>query len=106
MLKEGGVVIPDRCGSFTGSFHVRRYRPNYCTGYENEVVRDVPVEKLFTAPDWLAKAASRDNFDRFEIEPYYDEFIISVIHKNEEKWVMAFAVRTDHEFASNWRYSQ
>lgn len=84
-------------------YHVRQYRPNYFSGFENEVYHNVSWE-VITAVPFMANFR-HGKFQRFEIEPYGKEFIISAIFSDGESWVAAFAVSADHEFAKDWRYA-
>lgn len=87
------------------SYHVRQYRPDYFSGFENEVVRDVPYEGILGAP-WCKNFVHSD-FDRFTIRPYGSngELIIEAHFRSGKSWVVGFAVPADHPFARNWRYT-
>jgi hypothetical protein len=82
--------------------HVRQYRPNFVTGFENEVCRDVEEADILQCP-WF-DSFRRDGFVKFTIEPYHDEKIISAHYDDGKSWVAAFAVPIDHPLANDWRY--
>lgn len=84
-------------------WHVRQYRPNFFSGFTNGVVRDVPYDDILKAP-WFENFR-HDGFERFSIEPYYDEQIIEAHYRDGEHMVAGFAVAADHPFASDWRYA-
>ena len=90
-------------------YHVRQYRPAYFTGFENDVLRDVPYDAILTAP-WCENF-KHSGLDRFTIKPYrtfedgpYKELIIEAHYKSGEHWVVGFAVETTAPFADDWRY--
>ena len=90
-------------------YHVRQYRPAYFSGFENEVMRDVPYDEILGAP-WCKNFVHSD-FDRFTITPYrtikdgpYRGLIIEAHYKGGEHWVVGFAVETTQPFADDWRY--
>lgn len=90
-------------------FHVRQHRPAYFSGFNNDVIRDVPRDAITSVP-WCGNFKHSD-FDHFTVEPYrsqengpYKELIIEAHYKSGEHWVVGFAVETTHPFATNWRY--
>lgn len=83
-------------------FHVRQYRPNFVSGFENAVCRDVNESEILDCP-WF-KNFRYEGFERFEIAPYGDEKIISACYTDGNNWVAGFAIPVDHLFAENWRY--
>lgn len=90
-------------------FHVRQYRPNYFTGFENIVVRDVPEDQILQVKflrDWEARDAEDCiGFKEWLIEPYPSgELLISATYANGQRWVAAFAVDAAHPMAKDWRY--
>jgi len=87
-----------------GLFHVRQYRPNYFSGFENEVVRDVPWDKILEVP-WMENFR-HEGFDRFTVEKYGTEWIIQAHYRDGAHWVAGFAIETTHPFAENWRYKK
>lgn len=90
---------------------VRQYRPNYFSGFENAVVRDVLYDDITNVP-W-SDGFKQADFKNFVIEPYNgDELIISAKYENGESWVVGFAL-PDHSvmvsnngdlMRDNWRY--
>ena len=90
----------------TDLYHVRQYRPNYFTGFINDVVYNKTYDQITEAP-WFDnfKHGHDGGFEKFVIEPYGgEEFIISAYYKNGVHWVVGFAVKADSKFASDWRY--
>ena len=86
-------------------YHVRQYRPNYFSGYDNEVVHNIEYADILSVP-WCENFKS-DLFDHFSISKYNeDELIIEAHYKNREHWVVGFAVDTKNAFAQNWRYKK
>jgi hypothetical protein len=86
------------------TYHVRQYRPNYFSGFDNAVVRDVSREAILQAP-WF-RNFEREGFDHFSVEPCSSgELIISAHYKDGAHWVAGFAVSIKHELAKNWRYA-
>jgi hypothetical protein len=99
----------------TDLYHVRQYRPSFCSGFENAVVHDASYEKITEAPWFRNFQHEHDGgFEKFEIEPYGDELIISAIYKNGKHWVAGFAIKTDSKaeapdgglLVDNWRYKR
>jgi|SRR5882672_8036503 len=94
-------------------YAVRQYRPGYCTGFENSVLKNIEYGKILEAP-WLVNF-KHSNFAKFTIEPYTnDELIISAKYANDESWIAGFALPMDsNEIApdgglliNNWRYRE
>ena len=90
---------------------VRQYRPNYFSGFDNDVVRGVEYDDITKAP-WMENFKHK-GFTEFKVEPYSgDELIISAHYENGEHWVAAFALPEDSNEMSNngdllrdnWRY--
>ena len=87
----------------TTRYHVRQYRPAFFSGFENEVIRDVPYEGILEAP-WCENF-KHDDFDHFSISKYGNgELIVEAHYKSGEHWVVGFAIDSAHPFASDWRY--
>jgi hypothetical protein len=85
-------------------YHVRQYRPNFFSGFHNDVVRDVEYDDILKAP-WFENFRHK-GFEKFTISPYDGELIIEAHYANGEHWVAGFAVAVDDPFASNWRYKE
>jgi hypothetical protein len=85
-------------------WHVRQYRPNYFSGFENAVCRDVEEDDILKC-SWFENFR-HEGFERFEIAPYGDEKIISAHYADGNGWVAGFAIPVDHPFAKDWRYSK
>lgn len=90
---------------------VRQYRPNFVTGFNNAVVRDVSYEDI-TKCEWFENF-KHSGFKEFVIKPYNgDELIISAHYYDGKHWVVGFALPMDSETMSNngdlmrdnWRY--
>src|ERR1700722_3374398 len=90
---------------------VRQYRPNYCTGFEDAVYKDVPYDRITEVP--FCANFKHSGFDHFIVEPYSgDELMVSAKYTNGESWVVAFALPdnsndrlSDGELLrENWRY--
>jgi hypothetical protein len=86
------------------TYLVRQYRPNYFSGFTNKVVRDVNYDDIINVP-WADNFRHSD-FEKFTIEPYGKELIISAHYKDGKSWVVGFAVDSDAEFAKDWRYQE
>ena len=84
-------------------YHVRQYRPNFFSGFDNAVIHNVTKDEILSAP-WF-RNFEHEGFAQFTVELYGNgELIISAKYKNGESWVAGFAVSTDSEMANNWRY--
>ena len=89
---------------------VRQYRPNYFSGFENAVCRDVTYEGITQVP-WCDNF-KHDGFKEFKIESYGNELIISAYYEDGERWVVGFALPMGSEamalegglLRDNWRY--
>lgn len=88
-------------------WHIRQYRPNYFSGLDTEVYRDLDFDKLLDADSVpFLNNFKHDGFIDFKIEPYSNgEMIISAKYKNGESWVAAFACQSNHPLADGWRYA-
>lgn len=84
-------------------YHVRQYRPNYFSGFENEVVRDVAFDDILKC-SWF-KNFEQHGFEHFSFCQYGDELLISAHYENGEHWVAGFAIPIDKPLAADWRYS-
>jgi hypothetical protein len=96
-------------------FHVRQYRPAFCTGFTNAVMRDVPRNEVLSAP-WLENF-KHDDFECFEIEGergYGDEQFIMARYRSGKRYVAGFVLPADSRtpapdgglLADNWRYKE
>lgn len=83
-------------------WHARQYRPAYFTGFEDGVAYDLGYDEI-TTPPWF-RNFEHDDFDRWEIEPYGAELIISAHYKDGQHWVAGFACDVTTAFARNFRY--
>ena len=90
---------------------VRQYAPNFCTGFDLGVVRDVEYDDILKV-HWCERFKSKD-FVEFYLEPYHeDELIFGAKYKDGKSWVAGFALPMDSEMMSNnndlmrdnWRY--
>lgn len=86
-------------------FHVRQYRPNFFSGFENQVCRDVEEEHILDCR-WFDNFR-HEGFKDFTLEPYDSGETIIIAHYTDGKyWVAGFAIPVDHPFAKDWRYSR
>lgn len=89
---------------------VRQYRPNYCTGFEDAVFKNVEYNKITSLP--FCDNFKHSKFTKFTIDPYYGELIISAHYENGKHWVVGFALEenskkkasTGELMKDNWRY--
>jgi hypothetical protein len=97
-----------------GTYLVRQYRPNYFSGYENDVYGNVPFGQIISLP--FFENFKREGFSHFYIEdssmPESNEITFSAAYENGEHWVVAFALPVDSRtkapdgglMRDNWRY--
>ena len=90
---------------------VRQYAPNFCTGFDLDVVRDVEYEDILKV-HWCERF-KHDGFVEFYLEPYTkDELIFGAKYSDGKSWVVGFALPMDSEekapdgglLRDNWRY--
>lgn len=90
---------------------VRQYAPNFCSGFELDVVRDVKRDDI-TKVHWCDRF-KRDGFVEFYVEPYGGgELIFGAKYKDGPSWVVGFALPVDSGakapdgglLRNNWRY--
>lgn len=87
-------------------FLVRQYRPNFCTGFENAVVRSVERDKIID-PEAVPFCANfmYEGFNCFKVEDYGNgELIISAYYDDGRHWVVAFACEEGSLMSKDWRY--
>ena len=91
---------------------VRQYRPNYFSGFINEVYRDIPYDEITKVP--FCENFKHHGFKEFTIEAYGPELIISAHYDDGKRWVVAFALPMDSDamategglLRDNWRYQR
>lgn len=90
---------------------VRQYAPNFCEGFQLDVVRDVEYDDITKVP-WCERFKS-DGFVEFYLEPYGNgELIFGAKYKDGKSWVAGFALPADSDakapdgglLRNNWRY--
>jgi len=86
-------------------WRVRQYRPNFFSGYENEVVPNIEEDKFATDVPFLVQWYNNPTLDHMEFKPYSgDEWILVGHFKNSEYWVAGFATPESKIDPTNWRY--
>jgi len=90
---------------------VRQYAPNFCSGFDLDVLRDVEQDDIVKAP-WCERFKT-DEFVEFYLEPYSgDELIFGANYSDGKSYVAGFALPMDSMMMSNngdlmrenWRY--
>lgn len=84
---------------------VRRYRPDYFTGFDEQVISGVEYDKITEAP-WCENF-KRNGFVSFYLEPYTEhELIFGAKYQDGTSWVAGFATNENSPMARDWRYGK